>query len=158
MHIPSVCIKSVNINGEISNILVPVASPLPLSLHAPRHPTLCKKCNWQTPLKKVRSSHKTAQSGRGFRFLDLTQQVSTRPQRYSIPLTSANTLLEQHCYILPLSVRQYRRRAKFKETRSDTGMPVEIFTSTETSVNKNRLHSALKSTVTDIQIYNGKKW
>jgi hypothetical protein len=56
-------------------------------------------------------------------------------------------------------VRQYRRRrrAKFKETRNDTGMLVEIFTSTETSVNKNRLHSASKSTVTDIQIYNGQK-
>jgi len=50
--------------------------------------------------------------------LGLTQRVSTRPQRYSIPLTSANTLLEQNCYILPLSVRQHRRRrAKFKETR-----------------------------------------
>lgn len=36
-------------------------------------------------------------------------------------------------------------------------MLVEIFTSTETSVNKNRLDSALKSTVTDTQIYNGKK-
>lgn len=56
-------------------------------------------------------------------------------------------------------MRQYRRRrrGKFKETRSDTRMLVEIFTSTEASVNKNRLDSALKSTVTDIQIYNGKK-
>jgi len=44
-----------------------------------------------------------------------------------------------------------------KKLESDTVMLVEIFTSTETSVNKNRLHSALKSTVTDIQIYNGKK-
>jgi hypothetical protein len=38
---------------------MPVASPLLLNLHAPRHSTLCKKCNWQTPLKKVRRSHKT---------------------------------------------------------------------------------------------------
>jgi hypothetical protein len=61
-------------------------------------------------------------------------------------------------YILPLSVRQYRRRrTKFKETQSDTTTLVEIFTSTETSVNRNRLDSALKSTVTDIQIYNGRK-
>lgn len=72
-------------------------------------------------------------------------------------MTSANMLQRQNCYILTLSVRPYRRTTKFKETRSDTRMLVEIFTSTETSVNKNRLHSALKSTATDIQIYNGKK-